>query len=90
MSINPDRDPDDPLAHLNALETALLAARLPPCPHCTVKTEMLAMGRNGYAVGVAHEPGCPEHEDSQPTNEVDISDLDTYPRWQPGQHDDAS
>ena len=54
-----DRDPDDPLALLNALEAALLAARLPPFPHCTTTTEMVPLGRNGWAVGVGDERGCP-------------------------------
>jgi hypothetical protein len=69
-----DHDPDDPMRYLNALEIALLAARLPQCPHCTVSTEMVPMGRSGWALGINHERGCPEHEDNQPADEVNITE----------------
>lgn len=69
QTLQPPHDPADPTGHLNALEAALLAVRLPRCPHCDDRREVLPMSGNGWGVETTHEPGCPEHEDNQPAAE---------------------
>ena len=61
-------DTDDPLSHLNLLDTALLARTI-RCEHCAVTYGYLPMPGNGWVLDVQHEDHCPEHEDNQPAPE---------------------
>lgn len=47
---NPPHDGHDPQGYMNALEAAVLAARLTPCPHCMMHRMVVAMSGNGWGV----------------------------------------
>lgn len=52
-----DESPETTLARIEAAAGLLFD----PCPHCTVRREVIALaGQLPRAVGLTHEPGCPD------------------------------
>jgi hypothetical protein len=66
-SSHADHDSDDPLAYLNAIEVAWLAADStnPMCRHCAATATVVPMSGAGWALDVTHEDDCPIVRESE-------------------------
>ena len=62
-----EHDFGNPLEYLDAIEVDHLSAAQPPCPHCAADHRLMAGPGTSWLLEVFHQPGCPEHDDNQPT-----------------------